>query len=331
MTNFVSTFSKNIFNINSNDEFEEKALSLFWFQYNQCAVYHKFVDCLSVDVDNINSIEKIPFLPIQFFKQHLVISSNKNPKLCFESSATTGSIVSKHYVCNPDVYIESFSRSFELSFGLPSEFVILALLPSYLERKGSSLVYMVDCLIKDSKREESGFFLHNFEELYHTLSLLSARKQKTILFGVTYALLDFIENFKLDFPELTVIETGGMKGRKEEITRQQLHKILCSGFGVKNVYSEYGMTELLSQAYTLGNMNFICPPWMKVLLREPNDPLSIHANGKNGGLNIIDLANIESCAFIATQDLGTVHPDGSFEVLGRFDYSDIRGCNLMAI
>jgi hypothetical protein len=190
---------------------------------------------------------------------------------------------------------------------------------------------MVNHLIKSSEVPESGFFLHNHQELYQTLTTLSEKKQKTILFGVTFALLDFVEHFKIQFPELQIVETGGMKGRREEITRTQLHDILCEGFGVKSVFSEYGMTELLSQGYSHGALNFSCPPWMKVLIREPNDPLSVSQQGKNGVLNIIDLANMESCAFIATQDLGSVNNDGTFEVSGRFDNSDVRGCNLMVV
>ena len=329
MTDFVSSFAKKIFNISSFDDFSMLTIELFHYQNSHCSIYKTYTEGLMIDPEKVDSIEKIPFLPIQFFKQHLILSSNKNPKICFESSATTSTNVSKHYLCSPEIYVESFTRSFSSVFGDPSNSAILALLPSYLERSGSSLVYMADRLIQLSKHKESGFFLSNFEELYYTLTQLSQQKIKTILLGVTFGLLDFIEKYHLVFPELTIIETGGMKGRREEITRLQLHELLCSGFGVKKVYSEYGMTELLSQAYTQGEMQFFCPPWMKVLVRETNDPLSVSLQGKNGGLNIIDLANIESCAFIATQDLGTVYADGSFEVLGRFDDSDIRGCNLM--
>ena len=330
MTDFVSSFAKKIFNISSFDDFSMLAIELFHYQYSHCSIYKTYTEGLMTDPDMVDSIEKIPFLPIQFFKRHLILSSDKNPKICFESSATTSSNVSKHYLCSPEVYTESFTRSFKSAFGDPSDFAILALLPSYLERSGSSLVYMVDRLIHLSKYKESGFFLSDFEDLYHALTQLSQQKTKTILFGVTFGLLDFIEKYHIDFSELTIIETGGMKGRRDEITRLQLHELLCNGFGVKKVYSEYGMTELLSQAYTQGEMQFSCPPWMKVLIRETNDPLSVSLQGKNGGLNIIDLANIESCAFISAQDLGTVYADGSFEVLGRFDDSDIRGCSLMA-
>lgn len=330
MTNFVSSFSKKIFNISNNVDFSMVAIELFHHQYVHCRIYNEYINCLQIDPSTIDSMEKIPFLPIQFFKNHLIISTDVNPKLCFESSATTGSTVSKHYVCHPEIYIESFSRHFESCFGKPEEIAILALLPSYLERSGSSLVYMVDHLIKRSDVAESGFFLYNMEELQSLLLALSKRKQKTILFGVSFALLDFVEKFNIDFPELIVLETGGMKGRKEEITRLQLHEQLCKGFGVAKIFSEYGMTELLSQGYTNGGLTFSTPPWMKVLVRETNDPLTTMRHGRNGGLNIIDLANIDSCAFIATQDLGSVYSDGSFEVLGRFDDSEIRGCNLMA-
>lgn len=331
MSNFVTSFSKKIFNINHEDDFKSLSIDLFHHQYAHCKIYKEFIDYLNIDPKKVTTIEEIPFLPIQFFKNHFIISSYLNPKLCFESSATTGSKVSKHYVCSPEIYTESFSRHFESSFGNPKDTAILALLPSYLERSSSSLVYMVDYLIKQSSVQESGFFMYNTDELHAILIDLAAKKQKTILFGVTFALLDFVEKFKMDFPELIIIETGGMKGRKEEITRNQLQAELCQGFGVKKIYSEYGMTELLSQGYTSGGISFTAPAWMKILVREPNDPLSIHKEGRNGGLNIIDLANIESCAFLATQDLGTVYADGSFEVLGRFDDSEIRGCNLMSV
>ncbi len=331
MTNFVTSFSKKIFNISNNVDFSILAIELFHYQYSNCSIYNEFVNNLQIDPTDIDSIEKIPFLPIQFFKNHLIISTNVNPKLCFESSATTGSTVSKHYVCHPEIYIESFSHHFESCFGKPEEIAILALLPSYLERTGSSLVYMVDYLIKKSVVAESGFFLYNMRELNTILMQLAKRKQKTILFGVSFALLDFVEKFNIDFPELIVLETGGMKGRKEEITRLQLHEQLCKGFGVSKIFSEYGMTELLSQGYTNGGLTFSTPPWMKVLIRETNDPLTTMREGRNGGLNIIDLANIDSCAFIATQDMGSVYSDGSFEVLGRFDDSEIRGCNLMTV
>lgn len=331
MPNFVTSFTNKIFNIQNDDDFRSVSIALFLHQYNHCKIYKEFTDYLKIDPNEVTTLEKIPFLPIQFFKNHFIISSYRNPKLCFESSATTGSVVSKHYVCSPEVYIESFSRHFESSFGNPKEIAILALLPSYLERSSSSLVYMVDYFIQQSSIAESGFFMYNTDELYTILSDLARRKQKTILFGVTFALLDFVEKCKMDFPDLIIIETGGMKGRKEEITRYQLQEQLCSGFGVQKVFSEYGMTELLSQGYTSGGVSFSAPAWMKVLVREPNDPLTIHKEGRNGGLNIIDLANIESCAFLATQDLGTVYADGSFEVLGRFDDSEIRGCNLMSV
>ncbi len=331
MPNFVTSFTNKIFNIQNDDDFRSVSIALFLHQYKHCKIYKEFTDYLKIDPNEVTTLEKIPFLPIQFFKNHFIISSYRNPKLCFESSATTGSVVSKHYVCSPEVYIESFSRHFESCFGNPKEIAILALLPSYLERSSSSLVYMVDYFIQQSSIAESGFFMYNTDELYTILSDLARRKQKTILFGVTFALLDFVEKFKIEFPDLIIIETGGMKGRKEEITRYQLQEQLCNGFGVQKVYSEYGMTELLSQGYTSGGVSFTAPAWMKVLVREPNDPLTVHKEGRNGGLNIIDLANIESCAFLATQDLGTVFADGSFEVLGRFDDSEIRGCNLMSV
>jgi hypothetical protein len=236
---------------------------------------------------------------------------------------------SRHPVSDISIYEKSFRRTFELFYGDIEKNTILALLPSYSEREGSSLIYMVDDLIERSRNPSSGYFLYNHNDLYKTLSDLNEKKAPTILIGVTYALLDFAEKYKLDFPELIVMETGGMKGRRGELIREELHEILRKGFGISAIHSEYGMTELLSQAYSFGNGIFSCPPWMRVLIRDTNDPLTILEDNKTGGINIIDLANINSCSFIATQDLGKRFSDGSFEVLGRFDNSDIRGCNLL--
>ena len=238
-------------------------------------------------------------------------------------------INSKHLVTDVSWYEESFRRAFEIFYGDIRDYCILALLPSYLEREGSSLIYMAEDLVKRSNNPDSGFYLYNHDELYQQLKKQQDAKKPTLLIGVTFALLDFVEQYPIDFPELIVMETGGMKGRRKEMIREELHQTLCNGFGVDAIHSEYGMTELLSQAYSKGNGIFQCPPWMKIITRDTNDPISSLGNEKTGGINVIDLANINSCSFIATQDLGKVYADGSFEVLGRFDDSDIRGCNLL--
>jgi hypothetical protein len=272
---------------------------------------------------------QIPFLPISFFKTHKIIENQAFADVIFSSSGTTGIDNSQHFVQNVKLYEESYLKGFEQYYGDINDYCILALLPNYLERQGSSLIYMVEDLIKKSNHPESGFYLYEHGQLEEKLNRLKANKQKTILIGVTYALLDFVENFPINFPELVVMETGGMKGRRKEMIREELHQTLCEGFGVSEIHSEYGMTELLSQAYSKGNGIFETLPWMKVLIRDTNDPLTFLSNGKTGGINVIDLANINSCSFIATQDLGKIHTDNTFEVLGRFDNSDIRGCNLM--
>lgn len=254
-------------------------------------------------------------------------------KLVFKSSGTTGTETSRHLIKDPDIYQKSFLKGFERIFGEPSQYVILALLPSYLERKDSSLVYMADFLIKKSQNPISGFYLNNYNDLQQKLRSIrsSSKRKKVILLGVSFALLDMARDFPVHFPELIIIETGGMKGRREEMIREELHEKIKEGFGVGQVYSEYGMTELLSQAYSTGEGLYSSPPWMKVLIRDTNDPLTLLSPGRSGGINIIDLANIDSCPFVATQDLGKVRKDGKFEVLGRFDNSDIRGCNLMVV
>ena len=268
-------------------------------------------------------------LPVEFFKSHYIIEDKTYADVIFTSSGTTGTMTSNHPVHDIKIYENSYSKSFEQFYGKVEDVCILALLPNYLERDGSSLIYMVSDLIQKSQHPQSGFFLYNHEELHQTLISLKNKKQKTVLIGVTYALLDFLEHFKIDFPELIVMETGGMKGKRKEMIREELHQVLCKGFTVKSIHSEYGMTELLSQAYSLGDGIFATPNWMKILIRDTNDPFTYLENSKSGGINVIDLANIHSCSFIATQDLGKIYPNGSFEVLGRFDNSDIRGCNLM--
>jgi len=318
-----------IFNIKTETEFNEIAIDIFRYQATNNPVYKQYIDILKVDQSQIKSYREIPFLPIQFFKSQDIITDGKSPEITFSSSGTTGMITSQHLVADVNLYIESFRKAFELFYGNVEDMAIVALLPSYLERSGSSLIYMVDDLIKRSNNSESGYFLYNHQDLLNTLVSLRDKGKKTILFGVTYALLDFLENFNIDFPELIVMETGGMKGKRKEMIREELHKILCAGFHVKSIHSEYGMTELLSQGYSKGNGLFHTPPWMKILIRDTNDPLSLLDNKKTGAINVIDLANYYSCSFIATQDLGKFHQDGSFEILGRFDNSDIRGCNLL--
>lgn len=322
----LKSLKNKIFNIQSDADFNEFAIEIFHFQYLKNRIYRQFVDYHLEDVDKVDHFSQIPFLPIEFFKTHKVLCEDFEPEIIFKSSGTTG-VNSYHHIADLNIYEQSFTTCFKLFYGTPEQYTILALLPSYLEQKGSSLVYMVQKLIEESNIPESGFYLHNYDELIEKLNKI--KNQKIILFGVTYALLDIAEKFELDLSELIIIETGGMKGRRKEMTREELHQKLRAGFNVKNIHSEYGMTELLSQAYSKGNGVFETPPWMKVLINDTNDPKTIIPPGKTGGINVIDLANIYSCSFISTQDLGKIHQDGKFEVLGRFDASDIRGCNLM--
>ena len=319
-----------IFNISSTEEFEKLALEVFRFQYENVPVYQRFCDLLKTIPSEVNSVHKIPFLPIQFFKNNKLIAKDRPTETIFTSSGTTGSTTSKHYVANLKLYEGSFLKTFEKQYGDPKNFVILALLPSYLEREGSSLIYMVESLINKSYHTNSGFYLYEVEALIKKLEYLEKSGQKTILIGVSYALLDLIEKKKFQLKNTIVMETGGMKGRRKEMIKEELHEILAGGFGLQKIHSEYGMTELLSQAYSEGDGIFTCPPWMKILIRDAEDALT-YAIGKTGGINVIDLANLYSCAFIATQDLGKSFADESFEVLGRFDSSDIRGCNLMVL
>lgn len=320
-----------IFNIQTESDFNTAALEVFKFQFEHNAVYRSFCDLLYKHPSDITTIEQIPFLPIEFFKTHTIVSTNKPAEVTFRSSGTTGSTVSKHHVCDLEVYKHSFRTGFEFFYGSIEDYTVLALLPSYLEREGSSLVYMANDMIVQSKHPESGFYLHDLEALKNTLIRLEAKGQKTLLIGVSYALLDLIESHSFKLKHTIVMETGGMKGQRKELVKSELHALLKQGFGVNTIHSEYGMTELLSQAYSKGDGVFETPPWMKVLTRDPEDALSIQSIGKSGGITIIDLANINSCAFIATQDLGKLKPDGTFEVIGRFDQSDIRGCNLMVL
>jgi phenylacetate-coenzyme A ligase PaaK-like adenylate-forming protein len=318
-----------IFSIQSEEQFIETTLQIFRYQAQQCAVYKYFIDGLNIKPEAVNQVADIPFLPIEFFKNHDVISSAGAAEVTFTSSGTTGMVTSSHLVTDVSWYQESFRKAFALFYGDINQYCVLALLPAYLERAGSSLVYMADDLIKQSAHPDSGFYLYNHDDLLKQLIKQQQMGTPTLLIGVTFALLDFVERYPINFPELVVMETGGMKGRRKEMIREELHSILCSGFGVNAIHSEYGMTELLSQAYSHGQVIFNCPPWMRVQTRDTNDPMANIGYGRTGGINVIDLANINSCSFISTQDLGKVYPDNSFEILGRFDNSDIRGCNLL--
>jgi len=320
-----------IFTINNQKQFDKIALKVFRFQYENNLVYREFCNFLKTDVLKVKTIRQIPFLPIQFFKSHAIVSTTNPIQTTFTSSGTTGMITSKHLVTDVSIYEESYRKGFSQFYGNIEDYVVLALLPSYLERKGSSLIHMVDDLIQLSNQDESGFYLNNYEELIAKLIQLDQAGQNVILIGVTYALLDLIEKHSFLLKNTIIMETGGMKGKRKEMIREELHQQLCEGFGVKAIHSEYGMTELLSQAYSLGEGLFDCPSWMQVLIRDTEDALSYVKEGKTGGINVIDLANINSCSFIATQDLGKNYANGSFEVIGRFDHSDIRGCNLMVV
>ena len=329
---------QDIFTISSQKQFEKIALKVFRFQYENNLVYQEFCDFLKIDKQSVKTLQQIPFLPIQFFKNHNVVSNTNEIQEIFTSSGTTGMITSKHLVTDVSLYEQSYRNAFSEFYGNIEDYAILALLPSYLERSGSSLIYMVKDLIELSNNEHSGFYLHNYDDLITKLVELDNAGQNILLIGVTYALLDLIEKQKFQLKNTIIMETGGMKGKRKELIRVELHEILCDGFGVSSIHSEYGMTELLSQAYSLGNGIFECPAWMQILIRDTEDAMTYVSNGKTGGINVIDLANINSCSFIATQDLGKKYPNqpacrqaGSFEVLGRFDNSDIRGCNLMVI
>lgn len=320
-----------IFNIQTPEDFKQVAFSVFRHQFENNKVYRSFCDLLYIHPSDVHTLEDIPFLPIEFFKSKKIISSLEEVQEVFTSSGTTGSVTSKHYVTDIEFYKESYLKGFAHFYGNIEDYAVLALLPNYLERKGSSLVYMVADLIQRSKNKKSGFYLNNIEELAKKLIKIDEKGQKTLLIGVSFALMDLIEKCQFELKNTIIMETGGMKGRRKELVRNELHALLQQGFGVKNIHSEYGMTELLSQGYSYGNGVFETPPWMKVITRDPEDALSIQKNGKTGGINIIDLANYNSCAFIATQDLGKVHQNGTFEIIGRFDNSDIRGCNLLVL
>lgn len=323
--------TSDIFTISNQKQFEKIALKVFRHQHENNLVYREFCDFLKINPQEVKSLARIPFLPIQFFKSHSVVSNTNPIQETFTSSGTTGTITSKHLITDVSIYEESYRSGFKQFYGNIEDYVVLALLPSYLERKGSSLIYMVEDLIQLSNHVESGFYLHNHDDLIKKLIELDQSGQNVILIGVTYALLDLIEKHSFKLQNTIIMETGGMKGKRKEMIREELHEQLCAGFGVTAIHSEYGMTELLAQAYSLGNGIFECPSWMQILIRDTEDALSYVQEGKTGGINVIDLTNINSCSFIATQDLGKKYPNNSFEVLGRFDNSDIRGCNLMVL
>ena len=329
---FLQTYMQNnIFNIQNQEDFKQVALNVFKHQFKNNKVYRSFCDLLYIHPSDVTNVEEIPFLPIQFFKSRKVLSSLDAIDTTFTSSGTTGSITSNHFVTDINLYKESYLKGFAHFYGNIEDYVVLALLPNYLERNGSSLVYMVDDLIKKSNNPESGFYLNNIKELAKKLTELDKKGQKTLLIGVSFALLDLIEMQQFNLKNTIIMETGGMKGRRKELVRDELHQLLKEGFKVDKIHSEYGMTELLSQGYSNGNGIFDTPPWMKILTRDTEDALTIQQAGKTGGINVIDLANYNSCSFIATQDLGKVDKNGTFEIIGRFDNSDIRGCNLMVL
>lgn len=321
----TESLENSIFINASNESFETLALKVFKFQYQNCTVYRDF--CNHLDVKNPTCLEDIPFLPISFFKSHKIVAEGFDPELIFKSSGTTNQTRSTHFIAKPDVYEKSFRKTFEDLMGEIKGNVFLALLPNYIEQGNSSLVYMVGHLIQQSQNELSGFYLNDYKKLLRVMSIAKKRKCKVFLFGVSYALLDLAEK-EIDLSDIFIIETGGMKGRRKEMIREELHDILKNGLNVKNIYSEYGMTELLSQAYLQEDGYFRSPNWMKIMIRDVNDALTFLPNGRTGGVNVIDLANLYSCSFIATDDLGVKNMD-LFKILGRFDLSDIRGCNLL--
>lgn len=325
----MDQLARELFSISTEKDFNAAALKIFRYQAVHNPVYAKWINELGIDSREVESIVDIPFLPVTAFSGHRVLAEGREPEKVFISSGTAGMTRSLHYVADMAVYERSFSSCFRLFYGDPSAYVILALLPSYLEREGSSLVYMAGKLIEMSASPRGGFFLDDYRALQKSIDEASRTGRKIILLGVSFALLDFAEKCNVSLENHIVMETGGMKGRRKEMTREELHSILCERFGTGSIHSEYGMTELLSQAYSKKGGVFSTPPWMKVLIRDPHDPFAYLPHGRSGGINIIDLANIYSCSFIETSDLGRSYPGGTFEILGRFDNSDIRGCNLL--
>jgi hypothetical protein len=325
----IPAFVNNLFELGSG-QFTAAAHDAFRFQYRENEAYRSFCNALRIKTEDVPVKQQIPFLPISLFKTHKITTTLFEPQVIFESSGTSQTVQSRHYIKDLDVYENSFLHGFARQYGSPENWCIIGLLPSYLERGHSSLVYMVKVLMNESQHPNNGFYLHNYDQLFQTLRLLETNGQNTMIFGVTYALLDFAEKYQLQCYNTTIVETGGMKGRREELTREEVHEKLKRSFGLQQIHSEYGMTELLSQAYSKGDGIFRCPPWMKVLVRDEDDPLHVQVKGR-GAINIIDLANIYSCCFIATDDVGEVYEDGSFKILGRMDNSDIRGCSLLAL
>lgn len=323
--------AEDIISIHTTKEFHKTTMKVFRYQFEHNEVYQKYCLLLQKDPSNVKHITEIPFLPIEFFKSKEILSSIDPIKETFTSSGTTGQITSKHHITDLSFYEYSFRNGFSKFYGNIENYAVIALLPSYLERDGSSLIYMVNDFIEGSNHPDSGFYLNDYKALATKLIELDSDGQNVLLIGVTYALLDLIDLQKFELKNTIIMETGGMKGKRKEMIREELHQILSKGFGVSKIHSEYGMTELLSQAYSLGDGIFECPPWMDILIRDTEDPFRILEDGKTGGINVIDLANFNSCSFIATQDLGRKYADFSFEVLGRFDNSDIRGCNLMVL
>ena len=319
-----------VFSIRNEQEFESVAMEVFRYQASENPVYREYLRQLQRYPADLRELRQVPFLPIDFFRTHRVVTGPSPDAVLFRSSGTTGLSGSLHHVLDRKLYERSFLECFRLFYGDPKKYCILALLPSYLERNDSSLVYMTDHLIRESAHPDSGFFLDKFDHLHDALLRLREQAQPTLLLGVTFALLDFAERFQLNWPELIVMETVGMKGRRKELVRAEVHQRLCPAFGVSRIHSEYGMTELLSQAYSSGEGFFRTPPWMRIVIRDPNDPFETRNSG-SGGINVIDLANLYSCSFLETGDLGRIAGAGSFEVLGRFDHADIRGCNLLVV
>lgn len=316
-----------IFNVDDKN-FEQIAFEVFRFQYINNNIYKSYCDLLKKTPSNIGDISGIPFLPISFFKSHSVMCTKKYDKV-FHSSGTTNENLSKHYVSDIHIYEQSFLKNFIDNYGDPKDYVILGLLPNYMENENSSLIYMVNNLIKLSESNDSGFFLKEYDFIIEKMKSLARENKKIILIGVSYALLDLTESKNLNFENTIIIETGGMKGRRREMIKKELHETLKERTGLKKIHSEYGMTELLSQAYSKGDGIFSCPNWMRVFIRDINDPNFLYSNNKSGGINIIDLANINSCSFIATEDMGSLHKNGNFEIMGRIDHTDTRGCNLL--
>ena len=322
-------FTGEVFSISDEERFNAIALRIFGYQLQFNRIYHDYIESAGISVSGILNYREIPFMPIEFFKTHTILCGDEVPGKIFLSSGTTGTIRGRHKITDLTVYKESLIRGFEIFYGSPADYHILGLIPSPAENPDSSLVYMVTTLMDLGTGKEHGFFLHDLRVLEKVLNRYATSTDKMMLIGLPFALQDFVDTYQVSFPGLIVMETGGMKGRRKELIREELHKELCKGFGVKKIHSEYGMTELLSQAYSKGDGIFKCPPWMKILIREPNDPFQLLQVDSPGGINIIDLANYNSCSFIATQDIGKAYDDGSFEVLGRFDYSDLRGCSLL--